>query len=265
MKRRLTPQQQEFVRLVVEEGQTFTAAYRLAYPPRNVTRSRGAEQVAARRLAHRPLVEQRMEQLREELLASDPAEMRRRANAVLGRILAERLDPRYRRTAMDVLRYLDEQECSASSAGWEEYRSAATQIAALDAIEAGRKNVERSASGRPPRKPVHRELGIAGADVERAKELSIPLTPQAAQDAERRSAEILQVVSDRQGARFGEKPTFQMGREIDDQQYDSLPVVAPAVPAEGIGFRLERKPGHFGKGGWKRQPDSRPDHRDPNA
>jgi hypothetical protein len=51
-----------------------------------------------------------MEQLREELLDSNPVEMRRRANAVLGQILAKRLDPRYRRTALDVLKRLDDDQ-----------------------------------------------------------------------------------------------------------------------------------------------------------
>jgi hypothetical protein len=50
-----------------------------------------------------------MEQLQEQLIVSDPVEMRRRATVVLGKILAQRLDPRYRRTAMDVLNYLDQQ------------------------------------------------------------------------------------------------------------------------------------------------------------
>src|SRR5215831_6296806 len=92
---RLTAQEQQFITLVVEEGHSFVDAYRLAYPPRNGTRSAGAERVAAKRVAHLPLVERRMDQLREELIASDPAEMRRRANAVLGQILAKKLDPRY--------------------------------------------------------------------------------------------------------------------------------------------------------------------------
>jgi hypothetical protein len=83
---RLTAQEEQFVRLVVEEGHSYVAAYRLAYPPRNGARSAGAERTVAKRVAHRPLVAQRMEQLREELLASDPVEMRRRANAVLERV-----------------------------------------------------------------------------------------------------------------------------------------------------------------------------------
>ena len=146
---RLTAQEQQFVTLVVEEGYSFVAAYREAYPPRNGTRSAGAERVAARRVAHRPLVEQRMEQLREELLASDPVEMRRRANAVLGQILAKQLDPRYRRTAIDVLRLLDEQERAAARADRESYRTVVAQMAALDAMEGGRTRRARSTSARP--------------------------------------------------------------------------------------------------------------------
>jgi hypothetical protein len=91
---RLTAKQKQFVRLVVEQGHSYVSAYRLAYPPQIGTRSPGAERVSAKRVAHLPLVERRMDQLREELIASDPAEMRRRANAVLGLILAKRLHPR---------------------------------------------------------------------------------------------------------------------------------------------------------------------------
>src|SRR6516225_7909889 len=50
MRNRLTPKEEEFVRLVIEDGHSFVSAYRLAYPPRNGTRSRGAELVAARRV-----------------------------------------------------------------------------------------------------------------------------------------------------------------------------------------------------------------------
>ena len=98
-KDQLTLKQDRFARLVVEEGASFVAAYRLIYPPRIGKRSSVAERVAARRVAHHPLVEQRMEELRKQLRAGDPAELRRRANAVLGRILAEQLDPKYRRNA----------------------------------------------------------------------------------------------------------------------------------------------------------------------
>ncbi len=255
MKRRLTAQQEEFVRLVVEEGQTFVAAYRLTYPPRNGTRSRGAEQVAARRLAHRPLVEQRIEQLREELLASDPVVMRRRANAVLGRILAEQLDPRYRRTAVDVLRYLDEQECAAASAGWETYRAAAAQIAALDAGEASRQSVRRSPSGRPHTTAVHRELEVAGSDGEGGNELSIPLMPEAAPDAERRRAEILEVVADRQRMRFGPERKSEKIQGMDSPR-GGAPQLAEDTRAKPSALRLERRPGYFGKGSWRRPPNS---------
>ena len=44
---RLTAQEQQFIRLVVEEGHSYVAAYRLSYPPRNGTRSPVAERVAA--------------------------------------------------------------------------------------------------------------------------------------------------------------------------------------------------------------------------
>jgi hypothetical protein len=71
---------------------------------------------------------QQLQQLR-------PGEMRRRANAVLSDILAKRTDPRYRRSALDVLKRLDEEERAKAKADREWLRTAAVQMAAFDAIE----------------------------------------------------------------------------------------------------------------------------------
>jgi hypothetical protein len=57
---RLTAQQAEFVRLVVEQGCSYVDAYRASYPARSGTRSAKSERVAAKRLAHRPHVEKRV-------------------------------------------------------------------------------------------------------------------------------------------------------------------------------------------------------------
>jgi hypothetical protein len=243
MRGRLTTQQEQFARLVAE-GHSFVGAYRKIYPPRNGTRSAGAEQVAARRLAHRPLVERRVGELREQLLASDSVEMRRRAQAVLGRILAERLDPRYRRTAMDVLHYLDERDRAATIAGWEAYRAAAAQITALDAIEAGTKNRTRSPSARARAKAVARELKIVGVTDEGTNELDLPLTPEAAQDAERRRDEIDQVIADRRRMRHGEAFELRPAQGMDFLLGDA----PEPAPVKEEGFQWAQKPGRFGKG-----------------
>jgi hypothetical protein len=250
MRDRLTSQQEEFVRLVIEDGHSFVSAYRLTYPPRNGTRSVRAEYVAAKRLAHRPAIEQRMQRLQEQLLAGDPVEMRRRAHAVLGRILSQQLDPRYRRTAMDVLNYLDAQEQAVKKAGWEAYHAAAAEIAALDAVETGKRNRGRSPSGRNARKALHREAEVEiGSD--EANELNIQLA-ETAEDAERRRAEIFQVVSDRQEMRLREVPVVPRIRETDSRQDDPSPTRKEVI-REVV---LKRKPGHFGKGGWMRWPNS---------
>ena len=55
---RLTPQREQFAWMVAE-GHSFAAAYRAIYPPRQGERSKQAELVAAKRLAHHPAVEQR--------------------------------------------------------------------------------------------------------------------------------------------------------------------------------------------------------------
>ena len=141
---RLTVQQEQFVKLVVEEGYTLVGAYRRVYLPRNGERSAQAERVAARRVAHHPLVEQRMEELRKQLRAGDPAELRRRANAVLGRILAQELDTRYYRVAVGILRHLDAQERAIEKAGQASLRTALDQLKLLDALDG------RGCRGRSP-------------------------------------------------------------------------------------------------------------------
>jgi hypothetical protein len=204
-------------------------------------------------VAHRPLVEQRMEQLREQLLAGDPEEMRRRAHAVLGKILAQQLDPRYRRTAMDVLNYLDAQEQAVKTAGWEAYHTAAAQIAALDAVQTSRKNRGRSPSGYNAPKAPPQELEVEHGSGEGANGLTIQ-PAEAAEDAEQRRAEIFQVVADRQKMRLGEAPLLHKSADTDSRQ-DALtpPIEEPATER----FEWVRKPGHFGKGGWMRLPTER--------
>lgn len=239
---RLTAQQDQFVRLVVEEGHTLVGAYRLSYPPRNGPRSAEAERVAAKRVAHRPLVEQRIEQLREELLASDPVEMRSRANFVLGEILAKRLDPRYRRTALDVLKRLDDQERAAMKADREAYRAVVGQMAAIDAIENGATKRVRSTSAKPP-----------------AKE-------QPPVDLDQLINEIAQIAEERRRSRELESPLKPV---LDSCQADPPQAPAEATPVQeqlavnqaaapsASGFEWVRKPGHFGKGGWVRVPNGR--------
>jgi hypothetical protein len=249
MPNRLTRKQEEFARLVAEDGQSFVGAYRIVYPPRNGTRSRVAEQVAARRVAHRPLVEQRVEQLREQALATDPVEMRRRANTALARILSGRLDPRYRRTAMDVLRYLDQQEREAENVGWEVYRAAAAQI--VDALGAGKRSGGRSPSIRPIPKQNFSEESSAGVPSERANELAVPLSSETAKDEDRRRSEIFQVVADRQRMRFGQPPVLEQIPQTALQQEELIQPVE-----EGTAEQFQRRPGHFGKGGWMRFPNA---------
>jgi hypothetical protein len=253
---RLTAQEQQFITLVVEEGLSFAGAYRLVYPPRNGTRSAGAERVAAKRVAHRPLVQQRMEELREELLASDPVKMRRRAVAVLGRILAKRQDPRYRRTALDVLKYLDERERVALRAEREEYRALLARLAALKAAEAAAKTWGPSLSARPHLKTGTPDAAIVDPAEERTKR---PPTSENAEDAARRKAEIQQVIEERRRMRKAENLKFPAPLVMNARS-DDPPRTAEedaAVKVKEDGFRLVRKAGHFGKGVWMRVPVAR--------
>ena len=238
---RLTTQQREFSRLVVEEGLSFVDAYRASYPARSETRSAKAERVAAKRLAHRPHVEKRLEELREQFQASDSEEMRRRAKVALSRILAGRLDPRYRRTALDVLHYLDQQEREVKNVESEAYFAAAAQI--LNIVEPGRRSRQRAAS-------LHAlsEVGIAGAPDEGSNESSVLLASEASQEDERRQAEILKVVADRQRLRLGESAIKKVPEE-GFQQEKPIPPKHRAAPKQ---FR--RRAGHFGQAAWTRVP-----------
>jgi hypothetical protein len=241
---RLTTQQEEFARLVVEEGLSFVAAYRLAYPPRNGTRSPGAERVSAKRLGHHPLVEQRMEQLREELLASDPVEMRRRANAVLGRILAEQLDPRYRRTAMDVLRYLDAQEGTAKLADREAYRTAIAQLTALDTMEGG---------GRRSARPLSAGLRRSAVSIESSAVVMTAGQREAAIDQV--IAAIDEMIAQRRRHEDPELPAMAETDPGPGEQGADQP--AEEAVSKANEPRLQRVPGAFGRPIWRRPSEPR--------
>jgi hypothetical protein len=236
---RLTLQQEHFVKLVVEEGHSLVGAYRISYPPRQGQRSAQGERVAAKLLAHRPLIQQRMEELREELRAGDPVELRRRANAVLGRILEQRLDPRYRRTALDVLRYLDAQEREVERSERESLRTA---IAALDAID-GTKGRGRSSATRLHTNALFRESKVEVSGEERTNEYGRPSTPSTSP-----RVEIDQVVEERCPRAYDTVPPAPPGADpqLDEASEAAEGEAAPTEPK----LRWVRKPGHFGRGGW---------------
>jgi hypothetical protein len=196
-------------------------------------------------VAHRPLVEQRIEEIREELRASDPVEMRRRANAVLGRILEERLDPRYRRTALDVLRYLDGQEREAERSEREALRTA---IAAIDAID-GRKGRGSYSSTRLPMNAVPLEPKVAVAGKDRTDEHSRLATPSAFP-----GVGIGQLVEERHTMDYDSVPPAPPG--ADPQLCEASEAAEGEPTATERKVRWVRKPGHFGRGGWVRVPES---------
>jgi hypothetical protein len=136
--------------------------------------------------------------------AADPVEMRRRANAVLSEILAKRLDPRYRRTALDVLKRLDEQERAAASADREAYRTALAQMAAIDALEGGATKRARSTSAGSQEKEVDRLLEEIGQLIEqRSRKLEPPLAldscPEPSQAAREATQLLKEVAPEGQG------------------------------------------------------------------
>ena len=234
---RLTAQEQQFIRLVVEEGHSYVAAYRLSYPPRNGTRSPVAERVAAKRVAHRPLVQERMEELR----ANDPGEMRRRANAVLGQILDRKLDPRYRRTALDVLKRLDEHERAAARADREALRTITAQMAALDALENGARRNTRSIAAKPPAKerpPVSLEEIIDEID-------QLVREQPAVRDLEPMVLPLL------------EAPPVPPQARDETVPGEANGAVAQETAAPQSAGQLVRKPGTFGRASWVRQPHPR--------
>jgi hypothetical protein len=235
----LTNKEEEFCKLIAEEGLTFVAAYRIAYPARQEGRSREAERVAGKRVAHRPRVQARIEQLRAALHAADPAEMRLRANAVLSEILAKRLDPRYRRTAIDVLKRLDDQERATAKAEWETYRKLTKRTEALDAMDGDTTRRDRSAS--------------AQASAEEKPQI----------DLDRIVDEIDQMIAAQRQNREVDVVAMQLRAASPDDPpqapNDGMPCeketpVAQTVVRPADGFKLVRKPGYFGKGSWVRVP-----------
>jgi hypothetical protein len=200
-KGQITAKQEQFAKLVVEGDASFSAAYRIVYPPRYGKRSPVAERVAARRVAHHPLVERRMEELRNQLRAGDPVELRRRANAILGGILGQEVDPRYRRAALDTLRYLDQQEREQQKAERESLRMAMAEVALLDAI------VGRGTDGRAKVRQRLEELRQVAeeASMSAGSAEQPGMKPEGGPDpeADRRRAEVDQVIADRQRTRMG--------------------------------------------------------------
>jgi len=237
----LTAQQEQFARLVVEQGHSFVSAYRVAYPPRNGTRSAGAERVAARRVAHHPAVELRMEQLREEILASDPVELRRKATGTLARILSGKTDPGLRLAAISTLRYLDAQERAAARNDREALRTISDQLAALDALEdtakrASSTTVKPPLEERPPANidQIIDEIAALISEQRLGRDLEPPPIPvlESAPDFARHAAEGVIPVQ-------------------------ATPAVEHVTTPQSSGSRLIRKAGTFGKPVWIRQPDPR--------
>jgi hypothetical protein len=180
-----------------------------------------------------------MEQLRGELFATNPVEMRRRANAVLSDILAKRLDPRYRRTAIDVLKRLDEQQRAADR---ESLRTISAQLAILDGLE-----------GRT-RKRAHST----------AFKLQVEERPPV--DIGRLIDEIAALVAEQRPHRDIEPPPIPVRESsLDNPQHgagrsipvQATPAVEHATTPQSSESRLMRRAGTFGKAVWVRQPDPR--------
>jgi hypothetical protein len=129
----------------------------------------------------------------------------------LGQILAKQLDPRYRRTALDVLKRLDDQERAAARADREAYQTAVAQMAALDTMEGGRTKRIRSTSTKRPAKeqpPVdldHLINEIAQiAEQRRSREFEPPLVsvgvrPDDPPEVARGATQLLEVATESQG------------------------------------------------------------------
>jgi hypothetical protein len=195
-----------------------------------------------------------MEALQEELQASDPEEMRRVALTVLSKIMAKQLDPRYRRTALDVLKYLDERERMAIRAEREEYRTLLARLAALQAVEGIRTSRAQSSSARSQRKAEVSESRTLSLANEPAGELNHVVTPENAEDAVRRRAEIEQVIAERRRLRKAENMKSPAPPVMNAQSDDLARAAEEDAPVNETGFRLVRKPGHFGKSNWVRVP-----------
>jgi hypothetical protein len=231
---RLTNQEEQFARLVALEQESYTSAFRLAYPKRQAERSAEGERVAAKKIARRPLVQQRMAELRAELEASDPIELRRKASGALARILSGQLDPRYRVAAITTLRYLDGQERAAARNDREALRTITAQMAALDAMESRATKSTRSHAVPPTaaeRPPVDVDQIIAEIE-------SLARVQQ----------------RDREHDALTISPPKSSLNDVPEAAERAIPIEADnqAAPPPAAGFQLVRQPGSFGTPRWMR-------------
>jgi hypothetical protein len=263
----LTRQESEFVKLVALEGKSYAAAFREAYPPKQPGRSAEAERVGGKKIARRPLVRERMEEIRSELEASDPAELRRRATGTLARILAGQSDPGLRLAAITTLRYLDAREQAEARNDREALRTIHDQMAVLDAWEAPGSKRPRSSAAKPQaeqRSPADvgrlvDEIAALVAEQRAGRAIEPPPAPVrelSSDDPEQAAEDAIPVQSNPRG---DQTPPEVLGSPPDEPQQAGPEWTAEAkpVPPAPSGFRLVRKPGHFGRGGWVRVPEAR--------
>jgi hypothetical protein len=141
--------------------------------------------------------------------------MRSRALTVLSKILVKQLDPRYRKTAVDVLRLLDQ----------------------ADAIQGSKAKRGRSASGGPQTK-VEPQVDIDQI----INEIDQIVAEQRLSQAEPPRMPVLD-------SRPVDPP--KVANEVTPVKEEP---VSQATTPPASGFQLVRKPGHFGKGAWMRVP-----------
>ena len=244
---RLTPKEEQFIESVVKKKLSYVAAFRLSYPPRNGPRSASGERVQAKRIANRPVVQQAMKQLREELLASDPVRLRQLALGTLAKILSNRLDARFRRGAI----VLKERE--AARVELETYRALTDRLTALDAAELALERRAASCSARRNAITEPQEAAIPLGVDERPGDRQRPSAPEDTEGAARQLAKIREVVMERRRASQSEdargRALPKQPSRVHDPQH-----VAHNGPSADHESHAVRKPGCFGKPVWMRAP-----------
>jgi hypothetical protein len=194
-----------------------------------------------------------MEELREQLEAADPGELRRMAFSTLSKIMSKELDPRFRRVAIDTLRYLDQQEREVARVEFEKYLAVTERIAAVDAAEAALERRTAPPSTRRAAKAAPLELVSPGGARIQEGEQQRTLPTEEAQVTARRLAEIQQVVTERQMASRIEDVRGPALPKQPSRLHDPQDAVHDA-PVANQGSRAVRRPGSFGRPVWMPAP-----------
>jgi hypothetical protein len=192
-----TEKQREFARLIVEEYNSLSQAYRSVYRPRGEGRSAKAVHVEAKRLARSPAVLEAMREVRVRLWMQDPERQYWDALAGLEAVATGKADPSRRLALVAILREARARLKETERAERETFRAMTERLTALGLAMSARsrrtKQEKTAPAATPPPMP---------ADDPQSTNAAVGSAPAPRNSGnERRSREIANVIAQRQQAR----------------------------------------------------------------